>query len=136
MHPILRVLLVLTALANLAWGLFALGLPDRAAELLGFTLNSPEARGEVRATYGGLILGLGLVQLLALRGPRGQAWLAALALVFAALGLGRLSSLALDGLSTYTAGLGAVEIGLALLLAMGSRSMDPETNRSRGDSEA
>ena len=129
MQAFLRIALVLAGLANIAWGLFAFSAPDRAAAVLEFGLTSVEGRGEIRATYGGLILGLGLALLVALRRPDARGSLNLLAIVFGALSLGRLGSLVLDGFSTYTASVAALEILFTGFLALAARYWEPPVKR-------
>ncbi len=101
---------------TLALGLLGLLAPERAAALVGVAADSTLGRSEVRATYGGIFVGLGAA-CLALRTPEafavaGAAWL------FAA--LARVASLAVerDASARNLAGV-IVEsgIGLALLSA-------------------
>lgn len=127
MQAFLRIALTLAALANIGWGLFAFAAPDRAAEILEFALSSPEGRGEIRATYGGLILGLGVALLVALWRPGTRGSLVLLAIVFGALSLGRLGSLVLDGFSAYTAGVAALEIGFTGFLLLAARLWEPRS---------
>jgi hypothetical protein len=104
------------SVVTLALGLLGLLAPGRTAALVGVTADSALARSEVRATYGGVFVGLGTA-CLALRTPEafavaGAAWL------FAA--LARVASLAVerDASARNLAGV-IVEggIGLALLSA-------------------
>lgn len=117
--PLLRVLLLLFGALNVAWGLYALARPGPAARLMKLVPEAPAARGEIRAVYGGLVLALGALMIAAPWSPHGRGWLLAFSCAFAALAVGRVLSLLLDGLSPYTGAAAALE-GLAagfLLLA-------------------
>lgn len=61
MHKLPAVLVWATALINIAIGVFFLVAPDRAAATVGLTLTDPVARVDVRATYGGMVLGIGVL---------------------------------------------------------------------------
>lgn len=113
-----KALVGLVAVGNLAFGAWSLAWPARAAQLVGFTLESDAARGEVRAVHGGLVLGLGVVMVAALRRSDGRHWLRALAPCFLGLALGRLVSLGLDGFTTWNGAALVLEAGTAVLLLL------------------
>lgn len=80
------------ALINVALGLAALLFPRRVADRLGLYLKGKLGLGEVRATYGGLFLGLGVFSLIQgnplLFRMLGFGWLL--------VGLGRMLSMVID----------------------------------------
>ena len=112
---------------NLAFGAVALVAPGRVAGFIGFELLTPEASGELRAVFGGLVLVLGGLMLGGLRHSEGRAWLRALALVFGGLAFGRMVSLLVDGPNSYTFVALALEALSAVLLAL-----DPRRHRRHG----
>ncbi len=117
----MNVLVYLLGAINLAFGVYALFAPQAAAELSELGIESAKATAEYRTVFGGLIIGLGGAMLLAPTRPDPRPWMLALALLFAGLVLGRLVSLALDGVTLYTAGLGAVEAACGVVLWLAAR---------------
>ena len=99
-HPpkVARLSLILSAVAFGGAGLAFLAAPGVFAPAVDLALPTPTARGDVRAVFGGLELGLGVFFALA---ARRAAWvrpgLVAQALAFGGLAAGRLLSLTLDG---------------------------------------
>lgn len=91
-----RTVLALAALGFLALGLWFLISPE-AVNVTGVAVDSPAARTEVRATYGGLELGLGLFFGWCLLDPaRTRAGLVATALTVGGFGAGRTLGLVVD----------------------------------------
>jgi hypothetical protein len=82
-----------------AFGLLALVLPERLAQLVDLSLASPSAFADLRAMYGGLSLA---VALFLLRGARDPAWLAPglfmIVATLAAAAGARLYSIAVSGM--------------------------------------
>ena len=80
-------------------------------------VDTVSARNELRANYGGLQLGMGLLLLAGFREPRITASaLLAQALLVGGLAVGRATSIALDGLpNTFVLGLLAVEATTAIV---------------------
>jgi hypothetical protein len=111
-----RVVLYVLAVLHVVWGLFALLLPERAAEMLGFVLLSLGSLAEMRATYGGMFIVIGYLIFLAPTRPEGVAWLRGLGWVYGGVALCRVVSLTLDGWAVYTAGVGLFEAATAALL--------------------
>ena len=71
-------------------GVYFLAAPERAAASLGIALNDATARTDVRATYGGMVLGTALFfGWCALATARYQAGLVCLVLIYGGLALGR-----------------------------------------------
>ena len=116
-----KLLVGLVAAANVAFGAWSLALPSRAAGLVGFQLEDAAASGEMRAVYGGLVLGLGLVMGAALRREDGGHWLRAIGLCFLGLVFGRAVSLLADGLTTWNAAALVLEGATAALLLFAAR---------------
>lgn len=102
METTILVLLWILAVVNIGWGVWAMWASRAAADLLGFELKKPSAHGEIRAVYGGLVLGLGVMIVVALQRPDPGEWMLALAIGFLFLTIGRLMSCILDGASPYT----------------------------------
>lgn len=97
----LQNILYLLAAGNLAFGLFGLCFPRRAARFAGFELADTSSFGEIRGVYGGLVIGLGLAMAwTAHAGSTGGATV--LFIAFAGLTIGRAISAALDGAVRYT----------------------------------
>ena len=95
-----RVLVVLGALIFLGFGLWLFCIPEALAGI-GIVLETPEARIDVRATYGGLELGIAtFLFLCASRNEWLRLGLMATACGIAGLGLGRLGGIALEGEGT------------------------------------
>lgn len=112
-----RLILALAALAFLGFGATFLVSPVQMAALLDLALETPTARTEVRAMYGGLELGFG-VFLLTRLGRRDQVLtgLSASLCVFAGLAAARAYGLVVDGMWQPTMWLlGSVEAVAAAL---------------------
>lgn len=93
-----RILLTVQGVALMGFGLAYFIKPQEMANLTGMLLMAPAAVTDVRAYYGGLQLGLGVFMLLALaRLDLLRPALSLLVLIYAAVALGRLSGLWLDG---------------------------------------
>lgn len=118
-----RAVLLLFAALNVAWGVFALARPAAAGRFVGLDPVTAHGAGELRAVYGALVIGIGALVALATRVDGGGQWLRALAILFAALALGRLVSLALDGVNGYTLAALGLEGGSAALLAWAARAL-------------
>ncbi len=115
-------LIVLLGLANVGFGLVSLLDPPRVAALMKLELGGTAAYGEFRAVYGGLVLMLGAAMIGAVTRLGRREWLSLLALLFAGLVGGRLVSLALDGMATYTIVAVLLEAASAGILYQASRS--------------
>ncbi|MEM7245900.1 MAG: DUF4345 family protein [Acidobacteriota bacterium] len=115
-----KVLVVLLSVINVGFGLLGLVSPKRVGELVDLSPLNPSAHGELRAVFGGLLVALGVITVRALQqGDAGV--LQAVGWGFLGLAVGRLISLALDGVTTYT-GLALVfeaAAGLLLMYAAG-----------------
>jgi hypothetical protein len=62
------ILKIIAAVASLLFGLVALWNPKRTAETASLKADSPQGKAEIRASWGGMFLGLGLAALF-LRSP-------------------------------------------------------------------
>lgn len=58
---ILNALKIITALASVVFGVVALLRPQTVAQSAFITADTPRGRGEIRASWGGLFIGLGVV---------------------------------------------------------------------------
>ncbi|WP_437882545.1 DUF4345 family protein [Pseudomonas sp. LRF_L74] len=93
-----RILLIVQALVLVGFGLAYLVRPQEMANASGMLLMAPAAITDVRAYYGALQVAIGLYMVLALlRVDLLRATLMLLVLLYAALALGRLAGLWLDG---------------------------------------
>lgn len=110
----------LLAAFDVAYGLFAIAAPVRAADGVGLELASVGAHGEIRALYGGMMIAMGVVTGGALVWNRPQ-WLLALGIVWCGLVLGRVVSLIADGPARATLALGAIEAISAAAMIAASR---------------
>ena len=97
-----RGLLIAIGLMNFAIGVLALVQPSVIAGWVGFGLEAPSAAGEIRAIFGGGVLVLGVLFLVATAMSRPGPLLGALGLVFLGFAVGRVTSLLVDGWSFYT----------------------------------
>ncbi len=118
-----RAILYVLALLNVAWGVFALVRPAVAGRFVGLEPTSAHGTGELRAVYGALVIAIGLLVGLAARADGGEQWLRALAVMFAAIACGRLVSLAFDGVNGYTLAALGLEGGTAVLLAWAAKAL-------------
>lgn len=108
------------ATINLAWGLFAIARPERAADWLGLRVVDERGDSEIRGVYGGLVAGLGLATLYLLSQPDAAVALRAFAITFLALALGRILGLFIGRRSAYGALVAALEAGVAAGLWWGA----------------
>lgn len=110
-------LLLVMGIAFLPYGLYCLAVPGFLAGAAGLTATTPTGLTEIRAMYGGLQAGFGVLLLAAARDSRlTLGGLAAVAFVMPGLALARLFGVMLDGgLSGYTIGALVVEIGSSLI---------------------
>ena len=104
-------------LINFGFGTLALAQPQLVAGWIGLELLGPSAFGEMRAVLGGAVMVVGVLFIVAGSMERPGPLLGALALVFAALSLGRLASLTIDGWSFYTAAAFVLEAASASVTA-------------------
>lgn len=98
-----RGILAALGLINFGFGIIAFVRPELMAGWIGFELTGRAAVGEMRAVSGGAVAVVGVLFIVAGTMSRPKPLLGALALVFAALTLGRLASLLVDGWAFYTA---------------------------------
>ena len=112
-----RIFLVLSALVWAPYGFFLLLHPSSLAGIAGVVAGNTTGTTELRAMYGGLELGLGLLCTAAAVRPRlVRTALTALAFLCAGLAIGRLIGVVTDGgFSGYTFGALVFEIGSATL---------------------
>jgi hypothetical protein len=114
-----RIVLVLSALVWLPYGVYCFVRPDSLAEAAGVVATTPVGVIELKAMYGGLQVGIGLLCALgAARLPLQRPALVALLFLTAGLGLARLGGVAsagsLDGYNGFALGF---EWGTAALSA-------------------
>jgi hypothetical protein len=126
-----RIFLALSAFLWLPYGLYCFAAPASLAEAAGVAFQSPTGSTELRAMYGGLQAGIGILAALgALRVAWRQSALVALGFLAAGLLAARLAGLALDGgFSSYTGTALAVEsvsaVAAFLLLARAREAAMP-----------
>lgn len=108
-----RGILAALGLLNFGFGILAMIQPRLVAGWIGFELLRPSAVGEMRAVFGGGVMIVGVLFIFAGAVARPRPLLGGLGLVFAALSLGRLTSLGIDGWSFYTAGALVLEAATA-----------------------
>lgn len=118
---IAKIAVALLAAVNLLFGVIALTSPGRVARFIGLETTSASARGELRAVFGGLVIALAVLMVVALRRDDGPAILRTVAVIFAGLAAGRVVSLAADGVNAYTAIALLLEGGTAALLAWAAK---------------
>jgi hypothetical protein len=118
---IARLFLALSALVWLPYGLYCLAQPGSLAEAAGVAASTPTGTTELRAMYGGLQAGLGLLALLgALQPGLRRPALLALAFLGAGLFLTRALGAAVDGgVSGYT----VFALGFELVTAGGAGAL-------------
>ncbi len=121
MDRLLRIALYLSAVVNIAWGLFALLAPARAAEILHLDITSGRGSSELRSVYGGAVAALGAMTVWGLRRPDGASWFELLAYGFFGLCTGRVLSCVLDPNKLYSGGVLALELAFGALLFAASR---------------
>lgn len=98
-----RYVLIGLGLVHVVLGVFGLYAPESVAGFLSLDPLNAAALGEVRAVFGGLMLGIGIVFVRGSTGGRGaRQWLMAAAVGYAGLALGRILSLAADGVRFHT----------------------------------
>ena len=112
-----RGILIAFGLINFAFGLLAFIDPVVVTTWSGLGLEGPAAFGEVRAVFGGVFSTVGLLYLIAIAVSNPKPILGSLALLFAGLSVGRISSLTIDGWSLYTAVGLFLEATIALVTA-------------------
>ena len=112
-----RGVLIAFGLINFAFGLLAFIDPVVVTTWSGLGLEGPAAFGEVRAVFGGVFSTVGLLYLIAIAVSNPKPILGTLALLFAGLSVGRISSLTIDGWSLYTAVGLFLELAIALVTA-------------------
>lgn len=118
---VVRAFLWVTAAVFIAFGLWGLLSPAAMVENFGISLNSGDGKTMVRASYGGILIGEGLLfSWCALRQNRVRLGLAAVAILTAPILLSRLLGMAIDGAaSPYHKAYVVIEligVGLALVL--------------------
>ena len=97
-----RILLALVGIAFAPYGFFCLVSPQSVAEFTGMVLPNASALTEVRAMYGGVQLGLGLLFIgFALRKRSVETGLVVLIVLLGSLALARAFGLVNDGFSSY-----------------------------------
>lgn len=111
----LEILVYVLALGNVAFGVFGLCFPRRAARFAGFELANSSAFGEIRGIYGGLVIGLGLAMAWTARTASADG-ATVLLIAFVGLTLGRGISAVLDGPARYTVIAVALEAATAAIL--------------------
>lgn len=114
-------LLGLSALAALGFGLFGLLDPEGTAASVRLSADEPFGRGEIRVIYGGLWLAMAAVILMAMRSPAWQARAEGVWLCWLGLPLARLVALGMDAPTGRTAGFLAGEVAMVLVLGLGLR---------------
>ncbi len=97
-----RGILIAIGLMNFAFGVLAFFQPGIIAGWVGFGLEAPSAAGEIRAAFGGGVMVVGVLFLVATAMSRPGPLLGALALVFLGFAVGRVASLLVDGWSFST----------------------------------
>ena len=123
-------------LINFGFGILALAQPQLVAGWIGFELQGPAAFGEMRAVFGGAAMVVGVLFIVAGALAQPRPLLGGLALVFAALSLGRLASLVIDGWSFYTAAafvFEAASAGVTVYLWSNPQALMEPTPESPGD---
>lgn len=121
----LKYALLVIGVAHLIFGIFALYAPVQVAGLMGLEPLSAGGHGEIRALYGGLVAAVGIAILRgAMGGPAGKQWLMAIAVAFSGLAVGRIVSLAGDGVAAHTLGALAFEGGIAGFLFYAVSALD------------
>ncbi len=120
---LVRGYLVFSVLVWFGYGLFCLFQPDFLVETAGVQALTATGSTELRAMYGGLQAGLGVLAMAALlRADLVRGVLITLAVLTGGLGIARLMGLAMDGgISPYTVGALVFEFG-SVALAMASLS--------------
>jgi hypothetical protein len=116
-----KIVLGISALVFIAYGLVSLISPAIPAGLAGLAMNNGDAFAEIGAMYGGLQTGIGMFCLLALLRPEFyKGGLALLTVAIGTLALARLISflLAPDAVSAYTYSALAYEFTTAILAAI------------------
>ena len=99
-----RIFLALMGIAFAPYGLFCLVSPQSVAGLTGMVLPNATALTEVRAMYGGLQVGLGLLFIdFAIRKRFVETGLVVLVVMLGSLALARGFGLFIDGFSSYNA---------------------------------
>lgn len=121
METFRKIVLLVTALFFVGFGLAFLFQPFSMMEMIGISLNNSTASSDIRAVYGGLEIGVGL-SLLYFLCKDIQAGLILGAFALAGFACGRLVGIVLDGSpSTMTLVLFGSEVLNFVLLAVGIR---------------
>ena len=116
-----KIILWISAISFISYGLACFFSPDLPAGYAGLTMGNADAVAEIRAMYGGLQTGFGLFCLLAaLKLEYYRAGLLLLVLCITPLALGRLYSVISgdEGHGVYTWGAMAFEFSIAALAAL------------------
>lgn len=119
-----KIILAVSSLAFVGFGLVSLVSPEVPADLIGFTLDSGDTYAEVSAVYGGLQTALGLFLLIALiKASYYRAGLLVLFLCMGCLALARLAGLTMtaDSATSYSAMALGFETIVALIAAFAYR---------------
>ena len=128
-----RIILALVGIACALYGFFCLVSPQSVAGFTGMVLSDPSAVTEVRAMYGGLQLGLGLLFIgFALRKGSVQTGLLILIVLMGSLALARLFGLISDGFSSYNL-LGFVFESVSTILSVVALRQCRQEEKSGGD---
>lgn len=112
----MTIFLTAQALVWFPYGLWCLVHPETLATFAGVVATTPTAISEVRAMYGGLQAGIGVLAALAVaRAERHRSAVATLGVLAGSLGIGRsIGALVGADLSAYTLGAIGFELGSAL----------------------
>lgn len=119
-----KIVLGITAIVLISYGLVCFLTPDTPADYIGFALTNADARIEVVAMYGGLQIAVGLYCVLGLL--KSEYYRASLMLVFMAfvgLAIGRVFGLvfASDTVTGYTIGATCYEVASSAMAAVALR---------------
>ncbi len=133
-NPIARIFLILLGVATAALGVLYAVAPNVITDPTGFGPLTPTATTDIRATYGGLQLGLGIFLLWAASKPtRYRAGLVALCFMVPGLALSRFLGLLVDGdVKPLMWGVLAFEVVLSVVSVAILRTTD-DYNKGFGD---
>ena len=112
------VVITIAGLGFLGFGIALLFWPDMALSGTGIQAPSPEAQVEVRAFYGGLEIGLGLLLLTCFAAERQRFGLQLSLASYGAIGLARASSMLVLGVTTPFLWFALVWEGVIAILAL------------------
>lgn len=123
-----KIYLMLSVLLWLPYGIFCVFQPGYLGEIAGVVASTPTGTTEIRAMYGGLQAGIGIMCVFALLRPSfAQPALVALCCLAGGLFLARLSGFVIDGSgSEYTYGTLVFESTYALSAGLLARGSTPE----------